>query len=175
MAPECGTSIAPSNQEKVKLVPAEVLIERGQKIHDLIARRAYEIFEQRGRVHGSDIGDWLWAESELLRPCRHELKELPEAFILKAEMPGGVAAAELELSAEPRRLMISGEGKVEALCVDADGTHSERMPERIFRIHELPGEIDPSRTVANVCGKVLEVVMPKAAVAGSSMRHEPEL
>jgi hypothetical protein len=34
-------------------------------IHDEIARRAYEIFEQRGRVHGHDLDDWLQAEREL--------------------------------------------------------------------------------------------------------------
>jgi hypothetical protein len=30
-----------------------------------IARRAYEIFEHRGRVHGYDLDDWLQAEHEL--------------------------------------------------------------------------------------------------------------
>ncbi|MGE3509633.1 MAG: DUF2934 domain-containing protein, partial [Vicinamibacterales bacterium] len=30
-----------------------------------IARRAYEIFEHRGRVHGYDLDDWLQAEREL--------------------------------------------------------------------------------------------------------------
>jgi hypothetical protein len=30
-----------------------------------IARRAYEIFEQRGGGHGRDLDDWLQAEWEL--------------------------------------------------------------------------------------------------------------
>jgi hypothetical protein len=30
-----------------------------------IARRAYEIFEHRGSVHGYDLDDWLQAEREL--------------------------------------------------------------------------------------------------------------
>ena len=33
-------------------------------IHDEIARRAYEIFEERGRVNGHDLDDWLQAERE---------------------------------------------------------------------------------------------------------------
>jgi hypothetical protein len=33
--------------------------------HEEIARRAYEIFEHRGRVHGYDLDDWLQAEREL--------------------------------------------------------------------------------------------------------------
>jgi hypothetical protein len=30
-----------------------------------IARRAYELFEQRGGTHGHDIDDWLVAERDL--------------------------------------------------------------------------------------------------------------
>jgi hypothetical protein len=32
-----------------------------------IARRAYELFTARGGAHGSDLDDWLLAESELVR------------------------------------------------------------------------------------------------------------
>ena len=30
-----------------------------------IARRAYVLYEQRGREHGYDVDDWLQAEQEL--------------------------------------------------------------------------------------------------------------
>jgi hypothetical protein len=33
--------------------------------HEEIARRAYELFEQRGQAHGHDVEDWLRAEDEL--------------------------------------------------------------------------------------------------------------
>jgi hypothetical protein len=32
---------------------------------DVIRRRAYEIWEQRGRQHGKDADDWFRAESEV--------------------------------------------------------------------------------------------------------------
>jgi len=32
---------------------------------DVIARRAYELFEERGREDGQDLDDWLQAEREL--------------------------------------------------------------------------------------------------------------
>jgi DUF2934 family protein len=39
--------------------------------HDAIARRAYELYVERGGGHGSDIEDWLAAERELgVRPQR---------------------------------------------------------------------------------------------------------
>lgn len=38
----------------------------GRPTHDDIARRAYALFEERGREHGHHIEDWLRAERELL-------------------------------------------------------------------------------------------------------------
>ena len=32
---------------------------------DAIARRAYELYEQRGRVPGRDVDDWLQAEHDI--------------------------------------------------------------------------------------------------------------
>jgi hypothetical protein len=34
-------------------------------IHDVVARRAYELFLARGASHGFDLQDWLDAEREL--------------------------------------------------------------------------------------------------------------
>jgi hypothetical protein len=38
----------------------------GRPTHEEIARRAYELFEQRRRENGHDVDDWLEAERELL-------------------------------------------------------------------------------------------------------------
>jgi hypothetical protein len=37
-------------------------------LHEEIARRAYELWEQRGRSHGSREEDWFRAEGELNHP-----------------------------------------------------------------------------------------------------------
>lgn len=34
-------------------------------LRELIARRAYEIYEERGRCDGEDMNDWLRAEAEV--------------------------------------------------------------------------------------------------------------
>ena len=47
---------------------------------DQIAARAYQLFLQRGRLHGHDMDDWLQAEYELMQlPVRKivELAPLP--------------------------------------------------------------------------------------------------
>ncbi|HUN89915.1 MAG TPA: DUF2934 domain-containing protein [Terriglobales bacterium] len=33
--------------------------------------RAYQLFEQRGRVHGYDIEDWFRAEAEIVNGAQH--------------------------------------------------------------------------------------------------------
>ena len=34
-------------------------------ITDVIRARAYELYEQRGRIDGNDLEDWLQAEAEI--------------------------------------------------------------------------------------------------------------
>jgi hypothetical protein len=52
--------------------PAENYESDGQiDLCELISRRAYEIYEERGRCDGDDLNDWLRAEAEVksaLRP-----------------------------------------------------------------------------------------------------------
>ena len=43
-----------------KLVPAADLVKRLQELHELIARRAYEIFESKGRAFGRDPSTRNW-------------------------------------------------------------------------------------------------------------------
>lgn len=39
-------------------------------LQDAIRERAYEIYEQRGGLHGADIEDWVRAESEVMERFR---------------------------------------------------------------------------------------------------------
>jgi HSP20 family molecular chaperone IbpA len=159
---------APQRQDigtQIKPVPARVLVDRINEMHDMIARRAYEIFESRGRADGHVLEDWVQSESELLYSCSHDVKESAEAFVLDAELPGTFTADQINFSVEPRRLIISGERELNVLCGDSKGTHSELRPQRILRMHNLPVDVDPSQTVAMLKGETLEIVMPKVTVA----------
>ena len=49
-----------------------IAVESGNEQHQeiilsTIAKRAYQLFERRGRVHGFDLEDWISAEQELLQ------------------------------------------------------------------------------------------------------------
>ena len=41
------------------------MVERQERSRDGIARRAYEIYVQRGGQNGHDVEDWLKAEKEI--------------------------------------------------------------------------------------------------------------
>jgi Protein of unknown function (DUF2934) len=41
------------------------------ELDEKIRRRAYELYEQRGRTDGSDLEDWVQAETEVL--AGHEM------------------------------------------------------------------------------------------------------
>ena len=53
--------------------PAESYESIGQiDLRELISRRAYEIYEERGRGDGDDLNDWLRAEAEVKSALRPE-------------------------------------------------------------------------------------------------------
>lgn len=151
----------------VRVVPAPALAERESRLRERIERRAYELFERRGSVHGRDVEDWLQAESELVRRFPHTVAKTDHAFIVFAELPGMWTADQLVVGVEARRLIISGEREVEVTYSDAQGTRTEKRAQSIFQALDLPVDVDPARATAGLAGMTLEVVMPhvQAAIA----------
>src|SRR5690349_4261292 len=97
---------APQRREAtatVNLVAADDLLKRKNEIQEMIAHRAYELFEGHGRVQGHEIDDWIEAETEVVHGYRHDLKESARAMIFKAELPCSFKADQLHVSVEPRR------------------------------------------------------------------------
>jgi len=148
------------------LVSVHELFEHTQDVFNLIAHRAFEIFEARGRVHGNDREDWLLAESELLTPVKFHLSESGERFIARAEVPG-FNRQEIKVSLEPRRLSISGKAEPRDVHHLGKHTHSHRYEQLMLRVIDLPCEVDLSKTKATFSDGTLEVVMPKTAPAKS--------
>jgi hypothetical protein len=46
----------------------------GDKLHERIQQRAYELYEARGAVSGRELEDWTIAESEILREERSNIR-----------------------------------------------------------------------------------------------------
>ena len=157
----------------LNLVSIHELFEHTQDVFNLIARRAFEIFESRGCVHGNDREDWSLAESELLTPVKFHISESGQEFTARAEVPG-FNRQEIKVSVEPHRLIISGKAEPREEHKSGKHTHSIRQAQLIFRVIDLPTEVDLSKVKATFHDGTLEVVMPKAAPA-KSVRVETKL
>ena len=98
---------ATTKPESPKLTEPESQFAKLRELEEAIARRAFELFEGRGCEHGQDLADWVRAESEMLQPLPIKVSEYRDRLAVEAELPG-FSAEEIEVSAEPRRLIISG-------------------------------------------------------------------
>jgi HSP20 family molecular chaperone IbpA len=69
---------------------------------------------------------------------------------------------------EPRRLLVSGEKEISLLYGDASDAHWEVRLQRIFRLYDLPEDVDPSKATATLEGHAVDIVLPKASAANAS-------
>ena len=147
-----------------KLFVDDPFLERVQEINDLIALRAYELFESNGRAHGSDREHWLRAESEILHPMPLEITETEAEISVRAEVPG-VGAKHLEIGVTPRRLFILGERQGALERSEGKIVRSGFHRNLILGTVELSTKVDPDRVKATVEDGLLEVTLPKAGMA----------
>ena len=77
------------------------------RAYDCVARRAYEIFLERGGNSGGELDDWLSAERELLGSLPVDLAEGDDYVSALASLPG-LSGAEIEIGIDPRWMVILG-------------------------------------------------------------------
>jgi len=148
----------------VQLLPDDRFFQRMAELHELVARRAYELFAEGGFTHGHDLENWLQAESQLLMPAPLEVSESPEAITVKAALPG-YSAKDIEIHVEQQRLFISGQQLEESEAKQGKAVQSEQRFNRIFRSMELPAPIDPEKVRATLGNGELQIILPKVADA----------
>ena len=62
-----------------------------ESVHELIAKRAYELFLARGGENGYAIQDWVEAEKDILAQVDKERREVAKEKAEKAEQKKAVA------------------------------------------------------------------------------------
>jgi HSP20 family molecular chaperone IbpA len=131
-----------------------------QEIHRQITRRAYELFESSGFSHGHALDHWLRAESEILLNVLVEVAETETELTIRADVPG-FGEKDLELRVTPRSLCIAGRRQDPSEAKERKTLFSERRAKQIFRVLELPSQVDPDRVKATVSDGVLEIRLLK--------------
>ena len=143
-----------------KLATGGTFVERTRQISSAIARRAYELFEARGFEHGHDCEDWFRAESELLTPIPATVVDTDGEFTVTAEVPG-FTGNDVAVLAEPRRLIIRAKKQKTVEQEKGRAAIEGKMSDEMFRVLELPQEIDPNNVTATIKNGVLEVTLAK--------------
>lgn len=151
-----------ADRESPIFVEAEKLFEQMKELSQTVARRAYELFEVRGRRIGDELSDWFRAEAELMRRLPVELSETAEQIVVRAEVPG-FKAGEIKISVEPERLMISGAAEQKQEETTVQPGWSEFRSACFCRQLELPAPVDPNKAAATLKDGILELTMTKAA------------
>jgi len=141
------------------------------ELYDVIARRAFDIFESRGRSPGHDQEDWFRAESELLHPVPLNATESSGEYIVRCEVPG-FDSKDLEVIVGPLRMAISSKREATKNEEDGEMICSESRAGRIFQILDLPSIVDPSKVSAVIKDGVLIVHLPKVHKA-EEVHNEP--
>ena len=157
-------SQASSGSLTPRFVEPEAIVNRMNEVNDAIARRAFEFFEGDGRVDGRALDHWFQAEAELLHPAHVRIRESDDAITVDAEVPG-FNANELQVSLEPRRLIISGKRQSKSDVQKDNVVYSERCSSELLRSIDLPAEVNVSRASATLNDGVLELNVAKASAA----------
>ena len=139
----------------------EFLLEFAAEIKDAVAQRAYELFEARGFAHGHDHEDWLRAESEVLLDVQVEIMEGENELVVRANVPG-FGETDLKVEVAPRCLCILGKHEEASEETAEMAVASQRKCKRIFRVLDLPSEIEPAAVKRTVQDGLLELTLRKA-------------
>jgi HSP20 family molecular chaperone IbpA len=137
-------------------------------LYEAIARRAFELFESRGRANGNDLEDWYSAEAELFHSTHLDVTESNESLAMRAEVPG-FKANELEVDLEPRRVIIAGKRQSDNHQA-VRRIYCDRCSDQVFRRLDLPVAVDPRRAMAVLRDGILELTAPKISETYSIVR-----
>jgi HSP20 family molecular chaperone IbpA len=130
------------------------------RIQEAIARRAYDVFERRGRGHGGDLSDWFGAEDEIERPSNVTITEKDAEIDVRVEAPG-FAASEIELGVSGQRVVIWG-----LRAEPKDSSKSDRkVPGGEFGAFladvRLPSPVQPNKSIASFKDGWIEIRLTK--------------
>ena len=144
-------------------VPGDLIFDLASEIKDSIERRAYELFECRRFEHGHDREDWLRAESEILLNFPLDITEGKTELTVRADVPG-FREKDLRVQAAPRCLCISGRREEASEQNEDEAVYSHRRSRQLFRLLDLPSEIDPNGVKATVRDGLLEIKLSKVGL-----------
>lgn len=129
-----------------------------------IERRAFDLFEKRGRGLGHELEDWLEAEHELLGWRAAELSEKDGAYKMESALPG-FDAKDVEVTATPAEVVVHAAMTEQKKGEKGEVIWTEFGSNDVYRRFELPHLIEVGRVTANLENGLLRVNAPEVEKA----------
>jgi hypothetical protein len=123
-------------------------------LHECIARRAYEIFENAGRPAGEDQPHWFKAESEVLQHGS-PIRESGSWSTANATLPGA-DAADVQVLLQSDRAILS--------C---------SKPAQCYVVFRFPVSVDPQTAAAYMKGDTFVLTAKHSSYHSPSLSHSP--
>lgn len=127
-----------------------------------VERRAFDLFEKRGREVGHELEDWLNAEHELLGWPQGELTEKDGAYEMQIGLPG-FAAKEVEVTAAPNEIVVHAVTKEEKKEEKGQVLWTEFGSRDVYRRFEVQNSINVDKVTANLEDGLLRIKAPEIA------------
>ena len=156
-----GRSAATMRVDGGLKIAAMSTAEQVKRIRAAIARRAYEIFESRGSLPWHELEDWRRAESEVVSSLFCGLTTCGDSICVGADA-GSFEEGTIEIWVAPRYLTICGKPRAEKIAIAPKESPPDAQEEFVFRVLDLPAEIDPRAVSVRSRGQSLEITLPRA-------------
>ena len=147
--------------EPVAIRRISSILDEMTEIEDRIMRRAYDIFEQNGRLFGRDLDHWLQAERELLWKPALELRETDGEFVLEAAI-SGVDPKDIDIEVTPEDIVLKADIHHEHKENKGTIHICEFESGKMYRSIHLPKKINPDKVKAEFRNGLLKL---KAEIA----------
>ena len=141
-------------KQSITVRQTESLTDDLDRLHDLISRRAYDIFLSRGVPAGTDLDNWLLAEQELVTRPEIEVRERDGHLELDAVL-ADLNLDDLDVRVAPQDILIRS-----SIPSAQEGTKNpldRRIVRGLFGAVHLPQRIDPSTVEAEFRSGMLHV------------------
>ena len=127
-----------------------------------VQRRAFDLFEKRGRELGHDVEDWLKAEHELLGWPAAELTEKNGAYEMQIALPG-FEVKDVEVTATPTEIIVHAATKEEKKTQKGAVLWTEFGSNEVYRRFDVPNTITVDKVTANLENGILRINAPQTA------------
>ena len=130
--------------------------EQNRRIDEVIARRAYEIFESRGSSGWHELEDWRQAETDVRSRLCFGLTSSHDSLIVGCDA-AGFKEGSVEIWVAPRQMTICGKPLRHREQASSSAHAYQGI---VFRVIALPIEIEPSRASLHLKRKFIEIHLP---------------